>query len=454
MKKSSIIILVLVVFAVVSLLCFFIIFFEGENPKADLNPLPEYITGRSEFRLEIADKKTGLRDLKVSLRQDGPPIPVFVKEFPYKGIFNKNGVHFYEETFTIDPKKFGLVQGQLYLTVEVHDFSKRRGGDGNLTIIDHKMILDSIPPSITALSRQHNINIGGSGLIIYKSSTDTSESGVFVDGLFFKGSPFIKGGNEIYLSYFALPFNSGNDPNLYLWARDHAGNEKKGSFYYHVRNRSFRKDTITLTDKVLAKIIQSFRPDMFEENTKDIEKYLFLNKELREENHAFLRQLCKDPSEEKLWDDVWIRMKNAATMATFGDEREYFYNGKLVDKEYHLGIDLASLAMAPVQASNSGNIIYAGDLGIYGQTVVIDHGQGLYTIYGHLSTIDVKNSQAVQKGDVIGLSGSTGLATGDHLHFGFLVQGIPVNPIEWWDSHWIKDNIDRKLSMVKVLDEG
>jgi len=147
-------------------------------------------------------------------------------------------------------------------------------------------------------------------------------------------------------------------------------------------------------------------------------------------------------------------MKNAATMATFGDERKYFYNGDFIDKKFHLGIDLASLAMSPVQASNNGKVIYAQDLGIYGQTVVIDHGQGLYTIYGHLSEIDVNDGQIVKKGDAIGLTGSTGLATGDHLHFGFLIQGIPVNPIEWWDAHWIKDNIDRKIDRVsKILEK-
>jgi len=452
MKKSSVIIVIL--FLVVAFfICFFVIFFEGENPKAELSPLPEYITGESEFSIKVTDKKRGLRNIKVSLRQDGPSISVFEKKFPYEGIFNKKGVHFYEEPFTIDPKKFGLVQGQVYLTVEIHDFSKRRGGDGNLSIIEHKMILDNIPPSIAAISKHHNINIGGSGLIVYKTSADTSESGVFVNDLFFKGSPFTKDGKEIFLCYFALPFNRSNDSKLYLWARDNAGNEKKGTFYYHIRDRRFRKDTIMLRDKLLAKIIEPFSPDIFGEKTKDIEKYLFINKEIREENHAFLRELCKDPTEEKLWNNAWIRMKNAATMATFGDEREYFYNGELVDTEFHLGIDLASLAMSPVQASNAGNVIYAQDLGIYGQTVVIDHGQGLCTIYGHLSSIDVKTDQIVEKGDMIGFSGSTGLATGDHLHFGFLVQGIPVNPIEWWDSHWIKDNVDRKLKMVKALDE-
>jgi len=453
MKKSSIIILISLVL-VVFFTWFFMVLFEGEKPKADIEPLPEYIKGEFEFDIEASDQKTGLRNIKVSLRQDGPTIPVFEKKFSHKGAFNKKGTHSYQEKFTISPKKFGLFQGQVNLTIEIHDFSKRRGGDGNLTIIDHKMIVDTIRPSIAAITKSHNINIGGSGLIIYKTSLDTSESGVFVNDMFFKGAPFTQDGKGIFVCYFALPFDGGKDSRLYLWARDSAGNEKKNNFYYHIRGRKFRQDNIRVTDKILEKIINSFSPDIFEGEKTDVEKYLFLNKKIREENHAFLKELCQNPTDEKLWDNVWIRMKNAATMATFGDERKYFYNGDFIDKKFHLGIDLASLAMSPVQASNNGKVIYAQDLGIYGQTVVIDHGQGLYTIYGHLSEIDVNDGQIVKKGDAIGLTGSTGLATGDHLHFGFLIQGIPVNPIEWWDAHWIKDNIDRKIDRVsKILEK-
>ena len=142
-------------------------------------------------------------------------------------------------------------------------------------------------------------------------------------------------------------------------------------------------------------------------------------------------------------------MKKAATMATFGEERTYYYKGKVADKSVHLGVDLASLAASPVQAANTGRVIFAQDLGIYGQTVVLEHGQGLYTMYGHLSGIDVTVDQLITKGDIIGTTGQTGLTTGDHLHFGFMVHGVFVNPVEWWDPHWIRDNIYRKLNMVE-----
>ena len=83
--------------------------------------------------------------------------------------------------------------------------------------------------------------------------------------------------------------------------------------------------------------------------------------------------------------------------------------------------------------------------GIYGNTVVIDHGYGLMSLYGHLSSIAVEPGQQVDRAQQIGRSGATGLAGGDHLHFTMLLQGLPVNPREWWDAHWLHDRLKLKL---------
>ena len=112
-----------------------------------------------------------------------------------------------------------------------------------------------------------------------------------------------------------------------------------------------------------------------------------------------------------------------------------------MDEQYHLGIDLASTQNAPIPAANAGKVVFAGPLGIYGQTVILDHGMGLQTLYGHLSSIQVAPGDVVAKDQIIGISGQTGLALGDHLHYGVLIAGIPVNPVEWWDPNWIKTRI-------------
>jgi murein DD-endopeptidase MepM/ murein hydrolase activator NlpD len=96
-------------------------------------------------------------------------------------------------------------------------------------------------------------------------------------------------------------------------------------------------------------------------------------------------------------------------------------------------------------AANRGKVLFAEELGIYGLCVIIDHGMGVQSLYGHLSSFAVQAGAMVEKDQEIGRSGVTGLAGGDHLHFTMLVNGEMVNPIEWWDAHWIADRILRKL---------
>ena len=132
-------------------------------------------------------------------------------------------------------------------------------------------------------------------------------------------------------------------------------------------------------------------------------------------------------------------------MSSFADRRTYYYGGREVDRQTHLGFDLASVSHADVPASNGGLVVLAGYFGIYGNTVVVDHGYGLMSLYAHLSSIDVAKGDRVERGTRLGQSGATGLAGGDHLHFSFLLHGVPVRPIEWWDGHWIEDRLKRKL---------
>ena len=105
--------------------------------------------------------------------------------------------------------------------------------------------------------------------------------------------------------------------------------------------------------------------------------------------------------------------------------------------------------MAVEHAGAAVVVVFAGYLGIFGNAVVIDHGYGLMSLYAHLSATEVKNGQDVARGDPVGRTGSTGLAGGDHLHFTMLVGGRMVNPVEWWDAHWIADRVERKLKEAR-----
>ncbi len=158
--------------------------------------------------------------------------------------------------------------------------------------------------------------------------------------------------------------------------------------------------------------------------------------------------LTKDPYPEILWTGRFLQMKNSRVESLYADFRTYMYKGKVVDKLYHLGVDLAAVKRHPVEAANSGIVLYADDLGIYGNAVLIDHGLGLTTLYSHMSSIDVSVGDRVDKGTVIGRTGATGFAGGDHLHFGILIHGVPVNPIEWWDRDWVRNRITRKINEI------
>jgi murein DD-endopeptidase MepM/ murein hydrolase activator NlpD len=163
-------------------------------------------------------------------------------------------------------------------------------------------------------------------------------------------------------------------------------------------------------------------------------------------NAARIREFCRESVAEKLWDGSFNRMRRSSRRAGFADHRSYYYEDKKIDYQVHLGIDLASVRHAEVEAANRGIVVAAEYLGIYGNMVIIDHGLGVFTLYSHMSQIIVKPGDQVEKDTVLGNTGTTGMAGGDHLHFSVLVNGIFVDPVEWWDKNWLELHILNYLS--------
>jgi murein DD-endopeptidase MepM/ murein hydrolase activator NlpD len=98
---------------------------------------------------------------------------------------------------------------------------------------------------------------------------------------------------------------------------------------------------------------------------------------------------------------------------------------------YHSGIDFAAPSGTPVQAADTATVVFAGVWGGYGKAIILDHGDGVTSVYGHLSRIIVRKGDAIQKRDIIGYVGSTGLSTGPHLHFEIRENGLPIDPITY-----------------------
>ena len=180
-----------------------------------------------------------------------------------------------------------------------------------------------------------------------------------------------------------------------------------------------------------------------------LDQFLWVNRRLRQKNYEEITAVCQRTENQLYWQGPFLRLPGSARRAGFADRREYIYQGRTVDRQVHLGVDLASTQQAEVPAANRGRVIFADSIGIYGKTVVIDHGFGLFSMYSHLSSYEVAKGQMVSKGERIGHTGVTGLAGGDHLHFSMLVHQTFVNPVEWWDAAWILNNITAKIEAVQ-----
>lgn len=308
------------------------------------------------------------------------------------------------------------------------------------------------PPRISVVSTHHYVNVGGSELVVYRVKPPGVESGVRVGGTTYRGFPAssagVPGDPELSVAFFALPYNQPSGVSIELFARDPAGNEARAQFEHRVFPKKFRRSTIPVDDAFLARVVPPIleqSPELSASGADPLAAFLKINNDLRRTNNATVAALAKLTAAAVLWRGAFEPLGGAQVESGFADDRTYTYGGKEVDRQVHLGFDLATTANAPVTAGNHGRVIYAKLLGIYGNCVVIDHGLGVQSLYGHLSSFEVREGESVRKGQVLGRSGQTGLAGGDHLHFSMLVAGQFVNATEWWDPHWIEDRVTRKL---------
>jgi hypothetical protein len=303
------------------------------------------------------------------------------------------------------------------------------------------------PPSLQPLSIATYVTQGGSEAVVYRAGETSVRDGVRAGTRWFPGFPLPGGGKQDRFALFAVPYDMGDVSKVRLVAADDVGNESEVAFIDKFFPKLPSARNLDIDDAFMSRVvpaIMSQTPDLADKGGL-LENFLAINGELRKANAATLVEMARSSKPEFLWTKTFLPMLNAAVMAHFADRRSYVYRGRNVDQQYHLGLDLAATRAVAVPSANDGVVILAKFFGIYGNTVVVDHGYGLMSLYGHLSSIDVKEGQQVKRGETVGRSGDTGLAGGDHLHFSILLQGLPVSPIEWWDGHWIRDRIARKL---------
>jgi len=421
--------------------------FEGEQPELTLELASPFISKSQELGITLKDAKSGLRKLWVSLVKDGKETTLVEEDFPASGVIATGELNQKSISFHIDPEKLGLSDGAAILRMAVWDYSWRGGFDGNQTYLEKELTIDTRAPQVEIYSKAHNVSQGGSGLVIYKLSEPCPRSGVKVGDQFFAGYAGAFQDPDVHLAFFGLTHKQGPGTELFVSAVDRAGNDTRAGLTHYIRRKTFKKDTIQISDRFLNWKVPEFRVGM--PNATNAEKFLAINRDQRAVDYEKIREICKTAQRTLLWSGRFLRLPKSAPRAGFADHRTYTYKGQEIDRQVHLGADLASTERAPVPAANGGVVVFADQLGIYGRAVFIDHGFGLFSMYAHLNQITAKKGQTVAKGDILGKTGTTGLAGGDHLHFGVLIGDTFVNPVEWWDATWIKHNISSKIDMAK-----
>ena len=412
--------------------------FEREAPQIKFTPDSD-VLGLAPMEIDVTDQGAGLKSVTVTLSAGGSEHTLASEQYAQPVSEKKI-------TVALSSKLTGVKEGPAVLRVSARDGSLWNFFHGNETVVQKTLIIDITPPTIELVADDRYVNFGGVGVIAYKPSADTATSGVRIGGYFFPGfQGQIKDHPDRFIALFAHPYNVPANAKAVLVATDKAGNTKEMPLVYELKNVKYKKSTIAISDNFLQSKIAPLLNDVGARQGTPKDVFLRVNKGLRKENEDKIAAITKKSTPSILWKGAFSQLSNSKVEANFADARTYTYNNETIDTAYHLGYDLSVTKHYPVEAANSGTVAFVGDLGIYGNAVILDHGLGLFTLYGHLSSIDVKVGDPIKQRQALGKTGETGLAAGDHLHYGVYLHGVAILPVEWWDQKWINDNIEPKL---------
>lgn len=393
--------------------------------------IPEpVIEGLEAFNFLTRDKtitlgSKNIQSIDVSVNQGDMKVQL-LKDIPTNG----------EKTYTLQirPGELQLKDGNATIIVKARSgFFKEVTHEINSTI-------DTIPPTLEVLKSPFLIYQGSGGFALLRAK-DADSVFIRVGSYRFKVPQGTD--SESYFVFFPAPLDIGEEGVFYAVAEDAAGNQNVKALSTRQKAEKYKASIINIDDSFIKRVVLPLLNEM--DTTDPVSAFKTVNEEWRVKSLQKLSEIAMKTAPEILWEGAFLQLKNSKVMATYGERRTYYYDGKPISESTHLGYDLASVSNALVEAANTGIVRFVGDLGIYGNTVIIDHGLGLMSLYGHLSEMIVKENETVKKGTVIGKTGSTGLAAGDHLHFGILIHGYEVSPLHWWDSHWLRVNVSDTL---------
>jgi len=411
------------------------------SPVVAVNPAVKSIGIGTPVTATITDPH-GVRRVTAYVEQNGARFPLFDESAPSHRLFWSRHQPPRSVTFEAGKNKApNLKEGKARVVLEAVSNDLR--GSSNAAAFDVDVVLT--PPRVVPDGFQHYINQGGMELATFTTSGSWSEAGVKVGKYTFRSFPLPGKGPDERFSMFGYPWDLPADVTPLVYARNLAGTEATGHFWFKLFPKKFRVRDFPIDDALMEKLVTSVDPTgQIAPGPDLLSRFLKINGELRQKNNQQMSDLRFKTEEKILWNGPFIHYGKEE--ANFADVRNYIYHGKKVDQQVHLGFDLSDVQNAPVNAANDGRVVWASDLGIYGNCIVLDHGYAVQSIYGHLRQIDVKAGDMVKKGQKMGIAGQTGLAGGVHVHFSMQIDGVQTNPREWWDEHWIHDRILKKLA--------
>jgi hypothetical protein len=428
-RKLLLVIVLLIVVGIVY------IFASSTTPVLELTAPVSTIGQATSITVHVKDKH-GVKKGGAFIEQNGTRYPVWELKDVSTQI---DGTW----TFVVGAKTAPqLKDGKAQLIVEATSNSKLH----KTASLQREVTVITRPPSVSVDSDMHYLYLGMADVATFNISGNFTEAGIRVGDQTFRAWP-MPGGKPGYFSMFAFAWNMTPDKIPVVFAANGAGNDVTSPLLFQFPKKEqphYTEHTLQLDDRFIQKVVGELDPN----GSGDmVERFIKINNEMRKANNKTLSDLRLKTADKFLWSQVFLRQPGAKNEATFADKRSYIYQGKKIDEQVHLGYDLAVTQHVGVQASNDGRVVYAAPLGIYGNCIVVDHGYGLQTIYGHLSQINVKEGDMVTRGQVMGLSGMTGMAGGDHIHFTMQVDGVQIDPKEFWDPHWIQDHIAKRVDL-------
>ena len=397
------------------------------------------------LQVRVGDSGRGLQSWSVVLSQRDSEAVIVEQTFEAQQPPAEQAA---EIALSILKEEYGFQDGEFKVRVQVTDQPNLRFFN-HTTDAERSFTLDSRPPALHVLSGNHYIKQGGAQLILYSTGSETPHaSGARVGDRNFQGFLLEAQKQNRFAVLIGLDYRHSPETPIRAWAEDLAGNRSEVSVPHQILSARFRQRGLKISDQFISKVADEILSRVSEVSAAatPAETFVQINNHLRKINHEQIERITRESQDHLLFDGPFIQMVNTQVEAAFADERDYIYQGEVIDHQTHLGFDLASLARSPVDCANDGKVVWAGYLGIYGNCVLVDHGLGLASLYGHLSSIETTAGESVKMGQSLGRTGETGLAGGDHLHFTTLVQGVAVNPREWWDPKWVREQVFERLS--------